>query len=121
MRIFFFFFTCYCFSWINTFTLCIVQESIGDEVIADAKLSSDMGRRGHFSDGISLENGDDFEGNDIFNYWVETFCEYNIDDQLDGFVRHLSRIDEECLGIFSVSIFDCQDDDIQTCVPHDFH
>ena len=39
------------------------------------------------------------------NDWVETFCEYNIDDQLNGSIFHLSEMDEECLGIFSVSIF----------------
>ena len=54
--------------------MCIVQESIYDEVIADAIFSSDVGERGHFSDDISLENGNDFEGNGTCNDWVEAFC-----------------------------------------------
>ena len=79
----------------NKFTLCIVHESIGKEVIADVILSSEtcyksIGKRGHFGDGISLENGYDIEWNDICNDWMQTFCEYNIDDQLDGPVCHLS-------------------------------
>ena len=78
----------------NTFILCIVQKSIDDEVIADAILHSDMGKEGHLSDNISLENGNDVKGNDICNDWAETFCEYNIDDQLDGSVCHLSEMDE---------------------------
>ena len=60
----------------------------------------------------------DFEGNDTCNDWMETFCEYNIDDQFDEFLSHLSEMDEECLGIFLVSIFDCHDDKIQICVPN---
>ena len=71
---------------INTFTLCIVQESIGDKVIDHAILSFDVDKRGHFSDDVFLENGNDFEGNDRCNYWVETFCEYRIHVQLDGSV-----------------------------------
>ena len=68
------------FSWINTFPLCIVQESIGEEVIADVILTwetcyNSMGKRGHFSDGISFEIGNDMEGNYICNDWMETFCE----------------------------------------------
>ena len=76
------------FSW-KKITLCIVQESIDDEVTADAILSSAMGRRGGFSDGISLENSYDVEGNDICNDWIETLCEYSINDQLDRSVFHL--------------------------------
>ena len=98
--------------------MCTVQESINDEVSADAIFSSDIGKKGHFSEGISLENGNDFEGNVMCNDWAELFCEYNIHVQLDGSVCHLSKMDEECLGIFSVSIFDCHDDDIQTCVTY---
>ena len=55
-----------------------------------------MGKRGHFSDGMSLKIGSDIEINDICNYWMETFCEYSIDDQLDGSVCHLSEKGEEC-------------------------
>ena len=73
-------------------------------MIADAILSLDVGKRGHFRDDISLENGNDFEGNEMYNDWVETFSEYNIDDQLDGSIGHVSEMNEECLGIFSVSI-----------------
>ena len=93
--------------------MCIVQKTIDDEVIADAILSSDIGERMHFSDGISLENGNEFEGNNICNDWAATFCEHDIDDQLDGSVCHLSEMDEQYLGICSVSVFDCHDDDIQ--------
>ena len=64
----------------KTFTLYIFQESIDDEVIADAILSLDFDKRWHFSDGISLNNGNDFEENDMCNDLAETFCEYNIDD-----------------------------------------
>ena len=97
--------------------MCIAQESI-DEVIADAILSLDISKRGYFSDGISLDNGNDLEENDMCNDWVENFCEYSIDKQLDGSVCHLFEMDEECMGIFSVSIFDCHGDDMQTCVTH---
>ena len=55
-----------------------------------------MGKRGQFSDGIFLDNGNDFEGSDMCNDRVETFCENNINDQLDGSVCHLPEIDEEC-------------------------
>ena len=51
------------FRLISTSTVCVVQESIDNEVIADAILSSDVDKRGHFSNDISLENGNDFEGN----------------------------------------------------------
>ena len=90
----------------------IVQESIGEEVIADVILNletfyNSMGKRKHFSDGISLEIGNDIEVYDICNDWMETFCEYDIDDQLDGSVCHVSEIDEEWLGMFSLSIFGC--------------
>ena len=64
-------------------------------MIADVILSSDIGKIGHFGDGISRENGDDLEGNDMCNNWAETFCEYNVDDQLHGSVCHLSEMDEE--------------------------
>ena len=73
--------------------MCIVQESINDKDIADAMLSSDMGKRRQVSDVISLENGNDFDGNDICNDWAEAFCENNINDQLDGSVCHLSEMD----------------------------
>ena len=86
--------------------MCIVQESINDEAIAYVIQSSEMGKRGNFRDGISLEIGNDIEGNDICCDWMETFCECNIDDQLNGSVFHLSEMGEECLGIFLVSIFD---------------
>ena len=56
--------------------------------------SSDVGKRGHFSDGISLQYGNDFEGNDTCNDWMEKFCTYNTDDQLDESVCHLSEMDE---------------------------
>ena len=85
-------------------TLFIVQNSIGDEVLADAKLSSDMGKRGHLSDDSSLENGDDIEGNGICKDWTETFFEYYVCDQLEGSVCHLSEMGEEFFGIFSVSM-----------------
>ena len=80
-------------------------------MIADVILSSEpcynsMGKRGHFSDDISLDIGNDIEGNGRCNDWMETFVEYNVDDQLDGSDSHLSEIDEKCLSIFSVSIFD---------------
>ena len=78
---------------VSTFTLCFVQESINDEVIADATLSLDVGERGHFSNDICLENGNDFEENDMCNDWAEAS------------VCHLSEMDEECLGVFSVSMF----------------
>ena len=58
-----------------------------------------MDKRGHFSDDISLDSGNDFEGNDTCNEWVETFYEYNIDNQLDGSVCHLSEKDEKRWGI----------------------
>ena len=80
-----------------------------------------MGERGLFTDDISLENGNGFEGNDMCSDWVEIFCEYNIDDRLDGSICHLSEMDEECLSIFSVSILDCHDDDIKTCVIYVSH
>ena len=81
-------------------------------MIADVMLSSEthynsIGKKGHFSDDVFLEIGNDIEGNDICNDWMEMFCECDIDDQLDGSVCHLLEIGEECLGIFSVSIFNC--------------
>ena len=84
--------------------MCIVQESINDEGFADAILNSDVGKRGHFNNEISLENGNDFKGNDMCNDCVETYCEYNIENQLGGSICHLSEMDEECLDIFSVTI-----------------
>ena len=72
-----------------------------------------MGKRGHFSDDTYLDNGNDFKENDMCHDLVDVFCEYNMNDQLDGSVCHLSEMDEECLGIFSVSILDCHDDDVQ--------
>ena len=63
-------------------------------MIADVILSSNMVKAGHFSDGISLENGNDFDKNNICNDWTETFCEYNIEYKLDGSVCHLSEMDE---------------------------
>ena len=79
---------------------------------ADAILSYDICKRGNFSDGISPAKGNDFEGNDMCNDWVESFCEYYINDQLDGSVCHLAEMDEKFLGIFSVSIFDGHGDDL---------
>ena len=52
-------------------------------MIAHAILSTDMDKRGHFSYDISLEDDDDFQGNDMCNDWAEILCEYNIDDQLE--------------------------------------
>ena len=49
---------------------------------------------------------------------MEMFYEYDKDNELDGSACHLTEISEECLGIFSLSTFDCWDDEIQTCVPH---
>ena len=69
-------------------------------MIADAILTLDVGKRGHFSNDISLENGNDFEGNDMCNDWAEIFCEYNIGHHFDGSICHLSEMDEECFGIF---------------------
>ena len=71
--------------WGNTFTLCIVQKSNEEEVIADVIISSEtcynsMGKRGHSVDDISLEIGNNIDGNDVCNDWMEMFCEYNIDD-----------------------------------------
>ena len=64
-------------------------------MIADAILSLDVGKRGHLSNDISLEIGNDFGGNDMVNDWAETFCEYNIDNQLNGPICHLSETDKE--------------------------
>ena len=69
-------------------------------MISDVILSKYMGKRGHFSDGISLQIGNDIERNDTCNDGIETFCEYDIDDKLDRSVCHLSEMDEECLGAF---------------------
>ena len=66
-----------------------------------------MDNMGQKNGSISAEISDDIEGNDIVNYWSGTFCEYDIDDQLDVSVCHLSEIDEEYIDIFHVSIFDC--------------
>ena len=77
-----------------------------------------MNKRGHFGDSFPFENDNDIKGKDKFNDWTETFCEYNIDYQLYGSVCHLSEISEECLDTFSAIVFDCLDDDKQTCVPH---
>ena len=95
--------------------MCIVQENIDDEAVADVILSSDMGKQGHFHDGISLEIGDEIEKKDIFNDWMSLFCENNVDDELDGYVCHLLVIGEDWLGMFFVSIFDCGDGTQNLC------
>ena len=69
--------------------MCIVQEDIDNEVIADIILSSEKGKRAHFKDGIPLEKANIFDRNDMCNDLGETFCDYNIDDQLDVPVCHL--------------------------------
>ena len=73
-------------------------------MIAGAILSSNVVERVHFSDDISLGSHNDFEGNYLCNDWAEIFCEYNMDDILVGSICHMSEMDEECLGIFLVSI-----------------
>ena len=90
-------------------SLYIVWESNGEELIPGVILSSEMscnsmGKRGHFSDGIYLELGNDIKGNDMCNDWMETFHEYGIDDQLDGSVRHFLENNEEFLGILKDDI-----------------
>ena len=69
-------------------------------MITDAILSLDVGKRGHFSGDISLENDNDLEGNDMCNDLAETFCEYSIDNQFNVSICHFSEIYEECLGFF---------------------
>ena len=39
-----------------------------------------MGKSGHFRDGISLEIGNDIEGNDICNDLMDMFYEYDLDE-----------------------------------------
>ena len=77
------------------------QENIGEEVVADVLLSlethyNSMGKSGHFSDRISFEIGYIITVNHICNDWTERFCEYDMDDQLDGSVCHLPDFNEEC-------------------------
>ena len=66
----------------NAFTLFTNQENNDEEMIADVILNS-------------AEISDDIEGNEIASDWTEMFCEYNIDDQLDGSLCYLSQSDEE--------------------------
>ena len=53
----------------------------------------------------SLDIGNDIEGNNMCNDWTVIFCKYVMDDLLNGSFCHLSEIDDECMNIFSVSIF----------------
>ena len=57
----------------------------------------------HKNDSIFSETSDYLEGNDISNDWLGVFYEYDINDQLDGSVCHLSEIDEEYIDVFQVS------------------
>ena len=45
------------------------------------------------SSSISPDISDDIGGNDKGNVWSGTFCENDIDDQLDESVCHLSNIE----------------------------
>ena len=54
-----------------------------------------MGNMGNKNGSIFAEIRDDIEGNDLNNHWSGTFCEHDIDDQLDGSASHLSKIDQE--------------------------
>ena len=84
------------------------QEINGEEEIDDVTLNTEscsncMGNMDLKNGSISAEISDDIEGNDTCNDWSGKFCEYDIDDQLDGTVCHLSEIDEEFIDIFQVS------------------
>ena len=59
---------------------------------------------GHNDGSISAEISHDIEGNGIGNDWSGNFCEFDIDDQLNGSVCNVSEVNEESIEIYSMSI-----------------